>query len=252
MDYTQSGGRRQVITASVESFRERIAVLQKELAECEEDHERFTKGIKEAKIRYVQARKTLKAKRLAIQDTIEKIDRIERNLDIAKHKLYKANRKLQENLETTRYLDQTSCPDLDELVQTIHKANKFAALMRGKKAQASQKVMELEEKIEKAERRYTKADDFIYTIKQKMSVHNRLMENPAVSMNYKPMKEDEFAQKVSAIKEKIRLAAARTRLAENQKAHVEKRMEIIENALDNYDRRINDFHQGKREIMGSK
>lgn len=251
MAYIEIGGVRQVVTASVEAFRERISEIQKELKECQAEREKFLHGIKAARKRAYFSKQKGSALRLKMEDATVKLDRVERNLENAKARLYSANRKTQDNIEVTKSL-QTPQPDLDELVQTIHKANQFAALMRSKKAAAAKRIEELEDKIERAERRYQKADDFIYTIQQKMATHRHLMDNPVVSTNYKPMKQDEYAEKVSALKEKIRLAAARTRKAENGAAHLDKRLELMENAIDNYDRRVRDFQQGKREIMGSK
>ncbi|KXJ27649.1 tropomyosin [Exaiptasia diaphana] len=251
MAYIERGGVRQVITASVGAFRVRIAELQKELKECEEEREKFLQGIKAARKRTYLSKQSSSALRLRMEDVTVKIDRTERNLENAKDRLYRANRKTQDNIEVLKSLEKPQ-PDLEELAETIHKANKFAALMRSKKAGAAKKIEELEDKIQRAERRFQKADDFIYTIQQKMATHRRLMDNPVVSTNYKPMKQDEYAEKVSALKEKIRLAAARTRKATNAAAHLDKRLEIMENAMDNYDRRISDFQQSKREIMGSK
>lgn len=245
------GSHKLVVTASIQSFKERATEIQKELKECEERKEQYARGIKSAKKRIYLGRQEGSRVRLRIEEVTEKIDKAERQLENARDRLYKAQRKTQDNLEVAKFL-QAPQPNLEELVNSIHQANQYAALMRSKKAAASKKIEELDDKIEKAERRFQKADDFIYTIKQKLATHRHLMGNPEVSMNYKPMKQDECLVKVSALKEKLRLAVVRTRKAEQQTANLDKRLDVMENALDNYDRRISDFQQSKREIMGSK
>lgn len=251
MAYVARGSHKLVVTASVQSFKERAAELQKELEECEERKAKCVEGIKHAKKRIYLAKQESSRLRLQIEEINEWINKTERKLEDSKSRLFQANRKTQDNLEVAKFLQKPQ-PNLEDLVQSIHQANQYAALMRSKKAAAAKKIEELDDKIERAERRYQKADDFIYTIQQKLAAHRHLMANPEVSTNYKPMKQDEYSQKVSAIKEKIRLAVVRVRQAEHQAAHLDKRLDVMENAMDNYDRRISEFNQSKREIMGSK
>lgn len=251
MAYVARGSHKLVVTASVQSFKERAVELQKELEECEEKKAKCVEGIKHAKKRIYVAKQESSRLRLLIEDANEKIDKSERKLEDSKSRLYQANRKTQDNLESLKSLQRPQ-PNLEELAQSIHQANQYAALMRSKKAAAAKKIEELDEKIERAERRFQKADDFIYTIQQKLATHRHLMGNPEVSTNYKPMKQEEYTQKVSTLKEKLRLAVVRLRKAEHQAAHLDKRLDVMENALNNYDRRISEFNQSKREIMGSK
>lgn len=251
MAYVAKGNHKKVIKTGVESFREKAVVLQQELKECEEKRKQFLEDSKKAKVRYHKYKQEAPGIRLRIQEIDERMEKIERDLKINKEKIYQTNRRKQENVYMIEKLEMPM-PDMGELAKEIQTASQYAALMRQKKAGVHSKIEILEDKIQRAERRREKAEDMSYTILQKLATHRHLLGNPEVTCNYKPMKQEAYISKMNNAREKIRIAGIRRRRAEDVAGNLEKRIEVMDKALDNYERRISDFNKSKREIMGSK
>lgn len=251
MAYMARGNHKQVIKTGVESFRERAIVLQQELKECEEKRKRFLEDTKKAKVRYHKYKQEAPGIRLRMQEIDERMEKIERDLKINKEKIYQTHRREQENMNMMEKL-KMPLPDMGELAKEIKTASQYAALMRQKKAGVQSKIEIMEDKIQRAERRREKAEDMSYTILQKLATHRHLLGNAEITCNYKPMNKGEYVNKVNDMREKIRIAGIRRRRAEDAAGSLEKRIEVMDRALDNYERRISDFYKSKREIMGSK
>lgn len=238
---------------TMKSFQEKMNKLKRDLKETEDKVNGFKKDTLAARWREHDAKLKMKEMSEKIFDTEEKISKTESRIAYLKGRRKEIAEKFRENGRAKNVLEESAI-DVEELMRKLHNVQQHTMEVR-KMNQGMQKVMAiLEPKIEKAERREQKAVDRVFLISQKLTVHHYLADKrpegfAAPEEDLIPQSDQE--SRIVGLREKIKSAILRRREAERKRYALERKMQVIEEALENYKRRNLQFQVSKRELLSS-
>lgn len=242
------------LRSSMKSFQEKMNTLKAELRETEDKINKHKEETLAARWREHNAKLQMKAMSEKISEIEEQIRKTESRIDYQNGRRKEIAEKSRENGRVKNDLEGSSI-DIEQKMRELQEAQKHTAEVRKMNKGLQKIVAILEPKIESAERREQKASDRAFLINQKLTVHRYLAEKrpeglPEPDEEIKaPMSEQEA--KIMSIREQIKGAVLRRRESERKRAALERKIEVTEQALGNYRRRILDFQVSKRELLSS-
>lgn len=238
---------------SIKSFQEKMNKLKRDLKETEDKTSMSKEETLAARWREHNAKHQMKAMSERISDIEEQTRKIESRIAYQNGRRKEIAEKYRENGRVTNVLEGSTV-DIEEMMRKLHDTQQRTMEVRRMNKGMLQVVSLLEPKIEKAERREQKAIDRAFLISQKLTIHRYLAEKrpeglPSPEEDFVPHSEQEA--KIIGIRDKIRGAILRKREAEKKRSGLEKKMHVMQEALDNYKRRNQQFQISKRELLSS-
>ena len=238
---------------SMKSFQEKMNKLKRDLKETENKVSEYKKETLSARWREHDAKLKMRETSEKISDTEEQIRKIESRIAYQNGRRKEIAEKFRENGRVKNVLEGSAI-NVEELMRKLHDAQQHTMEIRKMNNGLKKVVAILEPKIEKAERREQKAVDRAFLISQKLTVHRYLAEKRPEG--FSSPEEDLIPQsdqetRIVDLREKIKAAILRRRQAEKKRYALERKMQVIEEALENYKRRNLQFQISKRELLSS-
>jgi len=237
----------------MKSFQEKMNKLKRDLKEAENKVNGFKKETLAARWREHEAKLKMKEMSEKISDTEEQIRKIESRIAYQNGRRKEIAEKYRENGRVTNVLEGSAI-DVEEMMRKLHDTQEHTMEVRRMNKGMQKVVAILEPKIEKAERREQKALDRVFLISQKLTVHRYLAAKrpeglPSPEEDFVPQSDQEA--RIVGLREKIKGAILRKREAEKKRYALERKMHVMEEALENYKRRNLQFQISKRELLSS-
>ncbi|XP_078383518.1 uncharacterized protein LOC144666037 [Oculina patagonica] len=238
---------------SIKSFQEKMNKLKRDLKETEEKVNTYKQETLAARWREHNAKHKMKEMSEKITEVEDQIKKIESKIAYQNGRRKEIAEKYRENGRVTNELEGSTI-NIEEMMRKLHDTQQRTIEVRRMNKGMKQVAEILEPKIEKAEKREQKAVDRAFLISQKLTVHRYLAAKrpeglPAPEEDFVPHSDQEA--KVLALREKIKGAILRKREAERKRSGLERKMQVMEDALENYKRRNQQFQISKRELMSS-
>lgn len=238
---------------SIKSFQEKMIKLKSDLNETENKIKQHKQETLSARWREHEAKLQLKELSEKISEKEEKIRKIEDRIHYQNGRRKEIAEKYRENGRVANVLEESTI-NVEEMMRKLHESQQRVMELRKMNKGMSQVVAILEPKIEKAERREQKALNRAFLINQKLSVHRYLAAKRPEGMlspEEELVPQSNQEAKVISIQEKIRGAILRRREAEKKRCTLERKIQVMEKALDNFKRRNLEFQISKRELLSS-
>ena len=240
--------------STMSSFREKMSKLKQEVRETEEKTKKCKEETMAARWREHNAKVQMKAMSERMSEIEEQIRKVETRIDYQNARRKEVAEKSRENFRVRNDLEGSSI-NLKQMMRDLEEAQQHTLEVKKMNRGLQKVVAILESKIEKAERREQKALDRAFLTSQKLTVHRYLAEKrpeglPLPDEEMKAPMSDQEA-KIMNIRGKIKGAVLRRREFEKKKVALERKMEVMQQAMDNYKRRILDFQVSKRELLSS-
>lgn len=239
--------------SSIKSFQEKMNKLKSDLKETENKINQYKQETLAARWREHDAKLKMKEMSEKISETEEKIRKIEGRIDYQNGRRKEIAERYRENGRVATVFEESTI-NVEEMMRKLHESQQRTMELRKMNKGMMQVISILEPKIENAERREQKALDRAFLISQKLSVHRYLAAKRPEGMSSPEedvVPQSEQEAKVISIREKIRGAVLRKREAEKKRYALERKMKVMEEALDNYKRRNLQFQISKRELLSS-
>lgn len=240
--------------STMSSFREKMSKLKQEVRETEEKTKKCKEETLAARWREHNAKGQMKAMCERMSEIEEQIRKVEIRIDYQNARRKEVAEKSRENFRVRNDLEGSSI-NLKQMMRDLEEAQQHTLEVKKMNRGLQKVVAILEPKIEKAERQEQKASDRAFLISQKLTVHRYLAEKRPEGL---PLPDEEMTApmsdqeaKIMNIRGKIKGAVLRRREFEKKKVALERKMEVMQQAMDNYKRRILDFQVSKRELLSS-
>ena len=239
---------------SRKSFQEKMNKLKLGVKETEDKVKKYKEETLAVRRREQSAKLKMRAMSERMMETEEQIRRVEVRIAQQNSRRNEIAEKLRENGRVKEVWEGCKI-DIEQKIQELHEAQQHTKEVQKMNKGLLKVQAILEVKIEKAERRAQKASDRAFVLSQKIAVHRYLAEKrpeglPEPDEETKlPLSEQEA--KVVNMREKIKSAILRQRDAERRKCTLEKKIDVIGQALENYKRRNLEFQISKRELLSS-
>lgn len=254
MDSDLTDSYKGAVKSSMNSFKEKMNNLKCKLKEAEDRFSKCKEETLAARWKEHNAKLKMRAMSERISEIEEQIRKIESRITYHNDRRKEIAEKYRENGRVRNILEGSSI-DIEQMMRELHDAQNHTIDVRRMNKGLQKVVAILEPKIESAERRAQKLQDRAFLLDQKIAVHRYLAEKrpeglPVPDEETKaPLTEQEA--KIISIREKIRGSILRRREAERKRCTLERKMEVMEQALENYRRRNLEFQVSKRELLSS-
>lgn len=240
--------------SSMKSFQEKMNKLKHQLKETEDRVNKCKEETLAARWREHDAKLKMRAMSESINETEEKIRKIEIRISEQNDRRKEIAEKSRENFRVKEVLEGSDI-NIEQMMRELHDAQQHTMEVKKMNKGLLKVAAILEPKIESAERRAQKASDRAFLINQKLTVHRYLAERRPEGLAEPdqeikaPLSEQEA--KIMSLREKIKSAILRRREAERRRCLLQRKMDVLEQALANYKRRNLEFQVSKRELLSS-
>ena len=240
--------------SSMKSFQEKMNKLKHQLKETEDTVNKYKEETLAARWREHDAKLKMKAMSERINETEEQIRKIEIRIAQQNNRRKEIAEKYRENGRVKEVWEGSNI-NIERMMHELHDAQQRTMEVKKMNKGLLKVVAVLEPKIENAERRAQKASDRAFFINQKLTVHRYLAEKrpeglPQPDEEMKAPQSEQEA-KIMSLREKIKGAILRKREAERKRCALQRKMDVMEQALENYKRRNLEFQVSKRELLSS-
>lgn len=241
------------VRLSIKSFQEKMNKLKRDLKEAEDKVSTYKQETLAARWREHNAKLKMKEMSEKISEVEDQIRKIESRIAYQNGRRKEIAEKYRENGRVANVLEGSTI-NVEEMMRELHDTQRRTAEVRKMNKGMQQVTATLEPKIEKAERREQKAVDRAFLISQKLTIHRHLAQKrpeglPSPEEDFVPHSDQEA--KIIGLKEKIKGAILRRREAEKKSRGLERKMQVMEEVLENYKRRNLQFQISKRELLSS-
>ena len=238
---------------TIKSFQEKMNKIKHDLKETEDRTNTYKKETLAARWKEHHAKLKMKEMSEKMTETEDQIRKIEGRIAYQNGRRKEIAEKFRENGRVTNVLEGSAI-NIEEMMRKLHATQQRTADLRRMNKGMQQVIAILEPKIEKAEKREQKAHDRAFLISQKLTVHRYLAEKRPEGLqspeeDFVPHSDQEA--KIIGLREKIKGAILRRREAEKKRCALERKMQVMEEALENYRRRNLQFQVSKRELLSS-
>lgn len=240
--------------ASRKLFQEKMTKLKRELKETEEKLNKYKDETTAARWKEHNAKLKMRAMSEEMGEIEEKIRRIEDRIAQKNSRRKEIAEKYRENLRVKQVWEGFTS-DIEQKMRELHEAQQHTMEVQRMNKGLSKVITVLEHKIEKAENRASKASDRAFVLRQKLAVHRHLTERRPERLaqpdekTLAPMSEQEA--KIMEMQKSLEDAVLRRREAEKKRCALQRKIDIMEQALQNYKRRNLEFQVSKRELLSS-
>lgn len=236
--------------ASRKLFQEKMTKLKRELKETEEKLNKYKDETTAARWKEHNAKLKMRAMSEEMGEIEEKIRRIEDRIAQKNSRRKEIAEKYRENLRVKQVWEGFTS-DIEQKMRELHEAQQHTMEVQRMNKGLSKVITVLEHKIEKAENRASKASDRAFVLRQKLAVHRHLTERRPERLaqpdekTLAPMSEQEA--KIMEMQKSLKDAVLRRREAEKKRCALQRKIDIMEQALQNYKRRNLEFQVSKRD-----
>lgn len=243
------GEPRKNVAAGIKSVRAKMdAVVASTRAEAEREM-RAKEAIAEVNLREQRAL----SKKRKVLDQISKaekdLEKVEIQESYCKERMYFANQRYDENAYMKVFLEKNKV-DVGSMEYTVEQyREKTKSAVEGI-AKMQKAIQAKEKQIAAQEKREMIAKDHISRIEEKLRAIERA--GQGISLNYTPMNEKQYLEKLEEIKEKIAIAVVRRKKSEKKADSLEKDIVELEKKIVLTKKRNAELKQTTNELKGAR